>query len=122
MGDMNAADIPEAHACFFRFSWKTQELSGSRTDCWWSEDSGGRLAAVATVLPVAADFGNGVRPARPVLLGDLETHDIVRVVARALVAVDVLEDVGAHFTVLAHGGVFSAAPCFMVVEDNTFVG
>lgn len=96
-------------------------MSGSRTDCRRSEDSGCRLAAVATVLPVTSDFGNGVWPAGAMLLSNLETHDVVRVVAGTLVAVDVLEGIGAHFAVLADGSVFAAAPCFMVFEDDTFV-
>lgn len=117
IGNIRATGIPEVYACFFRL----EEFSGSWTDCRQGEHSGGRLAAIAAVLPAAANFGNGVRPAGPVLLRNLETHDVVRVVARALVAVDVLEDIGTYFAILADGSVFTAASCFVVFDDDTFV-
>lgn len=116
--NISATGIPDR---LLRFSWNLEEFSGSGTDCRQGEYSGGRLAAIAAVLPAAANFGNGVRPTGPVLLRNLETHDVVRVVARTLVAVDVLEDISAHFTILADGSVFTAASCFVVFDDDTFV-
>lgn len=96
-------------------------LSGSGTDCWGCEHSCCRLASVAAVLRLSTDFSDGVWATGAPQFADLDTRNHVRVVTWALVAVDVLINVSADFTLLADRSLFSSAPGFVVFKNNAFV-
>lgn len=117
----NRHELDLINGSSLRGSGVRSPLLGPRTNGWGCEHSCCRLASIAAVLRLSTDFSYRVWSTGAPLFADLDARHRVSVITWALVAADVLKDVGAHLAILADGSLFSSAPGFVVFQNNAFI-